>query len=361
MLTFDGHRVIDASGNQAGKRLPFPVMDSAGNVRKTSDGLVMDSTGAFLVGELERLDQTLHMPLASVTYLRDIELREDVTIADEASSFTLSNFLANANLGTNSTTSGKSWIGKISDQIGGVSVDIAKIANELTLWGREIKYTIPELESAARLGRPVDQQKYEAMQLKHQMDTDSMMYIGDTELGATGLCNSALVTPSSLPTGASGLTAWTKKTPDEILTDVNLMLTTNWANAAWARMPDRILLPNEQFGYISTAKVSNAGNVSILKYILENNILTTSGMGKLEIYPVKWLRGAGAGGTIGNPATTNRAVVYLNEYQFVRYPMTLLQRTPIQYDSIYHKTTYFGRLGRTEIVYPETVGYYDGL
>jgi hypothetical protein len=45
----------------------------------------VDSTGAFLIGELERLDQTLHMPLAAVTWSRDIDLREDVTLADEFS------------------------------------------------------------------------------------------------------------------------------------------------------------------------------------------------------------------------------------------------------------------------------------
>ncbi len=41
--------------------------------------------------------------------------------------------------------------------------------------------------------------------------------------------------------------------------------------------------------------------------------------------------------------------------------MTLLQRTPIQYEGIYHKTYYYCRLGVVEVVYPETMGYFDGL
>ena len=40
-------------------------------------------------------------------------------------------------------------------------------------------------------------------------------------------------------------------------------------------------------------------------------------------------------------------------------PMTMLQRTPVQYQSIYHMTTYFCRLGEVEVVYPETIGYFD--
>lgn len=355
IMTFDsGYRTIDASGNMLGKPL--------GTAFKTQDGRTVDSTGAFLVGELERLDMTLHEPLASVTWGRDIDLREDVTLADEISSFTLSTFGASGSTGGNGIGNGKAWIGKDTNQITGISTDISKIPHPLTPWAMELKYTILELESAAKLGRPVDQQKYEGLQLKHQMDIDEQVYIGDTSLGITGLVNNSLVTNvSNVAAGVSGFTTWAKKTPDEILADVNIMLTSVWAASGWAVIPGRLLLPPAQFGYISTQKVSNAGNVSILKYIEENNLLTTSGRGKIRINPVKWLIGAGVGGTIGTAGTVDRAVVYTKDKQRIRYPMTLLQRTPIQYDSIYHKTTYFCRLGAVEVVYPETVGYFDGL
>jgi hypothetical protein len=356
VMTFDsGYRTIDAKGNMLGKPL--------GTAYKMHDGRTVDSTGAFLVGELERLDLTLHEPLAAVTWGRDIDLREDVTIADEVSSFTLSTFGASGGLGTgNGIGNGKAWIGKDTNQISGVSADIAKIPHQLRPWAMEMKYTILELESAARLGRPVDQQKFEGLQLKHQMDIDEQVYIGDTSMGDTGLVNNALVSNvSNLAPGVSGHTDWARKTPDEILADVNTMLTSVWAASAWAVIPGRLMLPPAQFGFISTQKVSSAGNCSILKYIQDNNLLTTSGKGKLEILPLKWCIGAGVGGTIGTTGTVDRAVVYTKEKNRIRFPMTLLQRTPIQFDSIYHKTTYFCRLGSTEVVYPECIGYYDGL
>jgi hypothetical protein len=95
--------------------------------------------------------------------------------------------------------------------------------------------------------------------------------------------------------------------------------------------------------------------------VLDNNILTTSGRGKLNIFPMKWLAGAGVGGTLGTAGTVDRMIAYTKEKDRVRFPMTLLQRTPVQYDSIYHKSTYFGRLGVLEIVYPETIAYRDGI
>ncbi len=356
-----GTAPIDQYGNQRGKTLDYAY--------KTHDGLAargvktVDSTGAFLVGELERLDQTLHMPLAAVTWSRDIQLREDVSIADELSSFTLTNFGAAGSMGTGAgIRNGKAWIGKSTDQIGGIGIDMGKFPQPLTPWGMEIKYSILELASAAQLGRPIDAQKYEALKLKHQMDIDEQVYVGDSTMAQTGLFNSSLVTNvSNLPNGASASPLWANKTPAEILADVNAILQSAWAASGYAVMPREIRIPPTQFGAISTQVVSNAGSVSILKYLLENNIVTASGNGKINIQPAKWLVGAGSGGTIGTSGTVDRMIAYTNEKQFVRYPMTMLQRTPIQYDSIFHKTTYYCRLGVVEVVYPETVAYRDGL
>jgi hypothetical protein len=348
----------DAAGNQMGVPLGHPctVADGAGGFR------TYDSTGAFFVGELERLDQTLHNPLAAVSFGRDIDLRSDVTIADEVSSFTLSTYGSAGGLGTgNGIGNGKSWIGKVSTEISGVSVDIAKIPHPLRPWALEIAYTILELESSARVGRPIDQQKYAGLQLKHQMDCDEQAYYGDTTMGDTGLVNNSLVTNvQPVANGAMGTPEWTTKTPAEILEDVNSAISSVWAASAWAVLPSRILLPPDQFGYISTQLVSAAGNTSILKYLQENNLLTTTGRGKIDIYPVKWCIGAGVGGTIGTPSV-DRMVVYTKQEDYVRWPMTPLVRTPVQYDGIYHKCTYYGRLGVVEVVYPETIGYFDGI
>jgi hypothetical protein len=358
--TFDnavtGMSAIDEYGNQRGKALDHAY--------KTHDASrTVDSTGAFLVGELERLDQTLHMPLSSVTYTRDIQMREDVTIADEVSSFTLTTFGSAGNLGTgNGIRNGKAWIGKSTDQIGGVGVDTAKIANPLTPWGLEIKFTILELESAAKMGRPIDDQKLQALRLKKEMDTDEQVYVGDATLGAFGLVNNALVTNvSNVPNGAGGSPKWSLKTPTEILADVNALIMSAWAASGWSTLPNRLLLPPDQYGYINSQIVSSAGTTSILRFLLENNMIKNSGVGNITIAPVKWLIGAGVGGTLGTTGTVDRMVAYNNDKQFVRFPMTMLQRTPVQFDSIFHKMTYYCRLGVTEVVYPETLAYRDGI
>lgn len=324
---------------------------------ETYDKMTLDSTGAFYIGELERLDQTLHEPLVAVTWGRDIDLREDVSMADEASSFTNSTFAAAGSI----QSSGKNLVGKATNAIPGVGVDIGKTASPLYLWAMELGYTIPELLSAQQMGRPIDEQKYAGMQLKWQMDIDEMVYIGDTTLGKYGLVNSTAVTTGFVALNAGSTSRlWTKKTADEILNDVNALITACWQAAGFAVCPNKLLLPPAQFAYITSQKVSSAGNISILSFLEDNCISLKINGKKLDIQPLKWLTGRGV--AAGSPsAATDRMVVYTQSKERVRYPLVPLQRTPLEYRSIYHLTTYFGKLGVVEVVYPETVMYADGI
>lgn len=319
--------------------------DNAVGNMMTFDAATIDSTGAFLIGELERLDQTLHMPLVSVTWSRDIQLRSDVSIADEVSSFTNSSFAAAGG----PSPVGKSWIGKDATAIAGIALDIGKTANPLNLWGMEVGWTLPELASAQRLGRPVDSQKFSGMQLKHNMDVDEQVYTGDSILGLTGLVNNALV-----PTANASNGSWATRTPDQILDDINEGINAAWTASGFAVCPTKLLLPPLQFGYLVTRKVSDAGNISLLEYVRMNCLSFANNGVPLDIQPSKWLTTAGAG-------NTTRMVLYTNQEDYVRFPLVPLQRTPLEYRGLRQLTTYYGRLGVVEWVYEETGCYRDGI
>ena len=312
----------------------------------------LNSTGAFLNGELERLDQTIHEPLVDISWSRDIDLREDVSMGDEMSSYTNSAFAATGGF----RPGGKAWIASNSTEIQGVAVDIGKTSTPLNLWGVEVKWTLPELENAKMIGRPIDTVYYDNMKLKWNLDLDEQTYIGDSDYSTKGLFNFGGVTPANVPNGASGSSLWVNKSPQEILTDVNTMLTTTWENSAWAVMPNRLMLPPAQFGYVSSMLISDAGNQSILKYLNDNNIVKQSG-GTLELYPQKWLIGRGGNGAQG----IDRMVCYTKDKKRVRLPIVPLQRTPIEYRSLWQITTYYGKFGSLEAPYISTLGYSDGI
>lgn len=310
----------------------------------TFDQATVDGSGAFLVGELERLDQNLNMPLVGYTWSRDIELREDVSIADDISSFTNSQFAA---AGT-PNPAGKNWIGKDSTAIAGVNVDISKTGFPLTLWGMELGWTVVELAAAAKVGRPLDTQKFDGMQLKWNMDTDEQVYRGDSQLGVKGLTNYTGAAVTNAPK------IWATSTADEIRTSINLLLSNAWAATGYTIVPRDLLLPPEQFALLSSIIVSSAGNQSLLTYLQNNTIAFHQNGTPLNIRAVKWLKGAGVGGT-------DRMMAYTNDKKFVRFPMVPLQNIPVQYRGIYQLTTYYGKLGAVESPYPETIAYMDGI
>ncbi|MBG2643815.1 DUF2184 domain-containing protein [Klebsiella michiganensis] len=310
----------------------------------TFDQATVDSSGAFLIHELERLDQTLNLPLTSQTWSRDIQLREDVSIADEISSFTNTTFAAAGTPNAN----GKNWISPLATAIAGVNVDIEKKGFPLELWGMELGWTVIELNAAAQVGRPIDTQKYDGMQLKWNMDTDEQVYIGDAAKGAKGLLNLSQVTPTN------ATKTWATSTADEIRASINQVLSNAWARSAYSKVPEDLLIPPEQYSFIASTIVSSAGNQSLLTYLETNTIAYHQNGKPLNIRPVKWMKGRGVGGS-------DRMVAYTNDKKFVRFPMVPLQSVPIQYRGLYQLVTYYGKLGAVEPVYPETLNYMDGI
>ncbi|EBG5996223.1 MULTISPECIES: DUF2184 domain-containing protein [Enterobacteriaceae] len=309
----------------------------------TVDRATIDSTGAFLVGELERMDQTLNMPLVSVKWTRDIPLRSDISIADEVSSFTNTDFASVGGPNPN----GKNWMGKKGTATPGPELNILPTRNNLTPWATEVSWTVLELASAQQLGRPIDLQKYNAMKMKWNMDTDEQVYIGDKDLGVPGLLN----LPDIVPLAAAG--AWTATTdPDVILQDINLLLTDVWVRSGYAVCPAKIGLAPELFGLLTIKKVSSAGNISVLEYVKINCIAYQENGEPLDIVSMKWASKRGAGGA-------HRIVAYTQDEQYVRFPMVPLLNTPLEYRGMQQLTVYYGKLGQVEAPYSNTISYLD--
>ena len=304
-----------------------------------------DSTLAYFVNQLDNLDKKLYEPLYSVTWGRDINLRSGITMANESTSFIRSNIGA---VGTQSAT-GKPWISANTTTLPGVSINGERVVLPLRLLGQEVSYTSVELERSQLTGQPIDTAKFDALNILYQMATDEMVYIGDADCGATGLVNSAQVA-----TGAVAGGTWATKTPDEILADVNDMITAAWQASGFAVCPDKVLVPPTQFAWLSSQKVSQAGNVSILTYLEDNSVSLRVNGRKLEIVPVKWLAGRGAGGA-------DRMVAYTNREDKVRFPMVPIRRETPYFLGIKFNAPYIWAFGEVEFVYPETVIYRDGI
>jgi hypothetical protein len=309
--------------------------------------------GAFLTGELERLDPRIHEPLMEFTYHRDLPIRSDVTVGDEYTSF-----MWNALGGIGGPKSGgKNWFSKDGNVIGAAQIDLHKEVFPFPVWAMGVDYDLLELESAQQVGRSIDQMKIDAVQAKHQMDADELAYVGDKDLKLTGLSNSSDVIVDMAVDGAAGSSFWKDKTPLEILTDINDLLTATWKQSGLAVPPSHLLLPPDAFTPL-LAPLGTDGVKSVMAYIKENNIYSMTTMREFKIMPVKWLDNIG---TQIETKPTGRAVAYTPKENYVRLPITPLLRTNVQYDLLKVKFAYYGRMGGVEVVYPDTMHYLDGI
>jgi hypothetical protein len=327
----------------------IPTRDDAGIGMLTFDQQTVDSTGAFLVGQLERLDPILHMPLAEVSWDEDIDIRTDVTIADDLSSYTVSSFAAAPGVAGSEI----SWVGKRANAIPSVDIDIGKTAQRIEPWARTIDWTLYELEAGRLLGRPIDDQKHEALQIKWNMDLDHVTYIGDSVMGMNGLLNHSLITN----TGNAVTGNWSTATPNQILADVNEILNSAAGFSALAVLPNTILLAFPDLTLLASSLISSAGNISVLEFLLRNNASKAAGQA-LVFKGRKWLVGTGRtfGGLAGRgPTASNSMFAYNKTKRYVRIPVVPLLRTNLEYRDIRQLVTYYGRIGQVEMPYPETI------
>lgn len=301
------------------------------------------STGAFLTGELEKLDQTLYAPYSDFTWTRDMPLRNDVTIADEVTSFILQNFA----FGFGGTGAGtKSWIKGMSTTPAQTSVSASKVTSPVTPWGMEVAYDIFELQKAMQVGRPIDVQKYDAMKLKHQYDIEQMVYLGDAEVGVKGLLNNDAGVAKENIGELSG-----KTTAEEAREFFNTVLNAAWKATSYIRCPNRILIPPELYVKLASTPLENTDK-SLLEWVKVNNLGSSLGNG-LEILPCRMLTDSSINGGKG------RIVAYTNARDVVRFPLVQLQSMPVQYRSYQQVVPYYGALGAVEFVRPEMVYYGD--
>ncbi|MCK0552572.1 DUF2184 domain-containing protein [Pantoea ananatis] len=310
----------------------------------TYDRQTIDNSGAFLIGQLERFDPVLNMPLLAYTWSRDVDLREDVSIADEISSFSNSSFAAPSSVGTD----GESWISNSTNVIAGVDLDIQKTSLPLTPWSRQLSWTVFELASALQMGRPIDSQKLEAMNQTYQLNVDRQVYVGSTILGVKGLFNQTNV--KTIPAAKT----WASSTAMEIVKSINDGLTTAWKQTGRAVVPDSLRLPPDQYALLSSLIVSDAGNRSLLDYLSENTIAYKQNGKPLDIQPVKWLEA-------GAMQNVNRMVFYTKDRKYVQFPLVPLQRTPMEYRDLRQLVTYYSKVGVVELRYSDTMLYVDGI
>lgn len=331
--------------------LPVPVNDGMpGGMMLTGDAI---SGGmAFLVGELEKRDEKLHEPLTSITWPRDMPVKTGGGWVDSVSVFDVSYASAG---GTNG-----GLMGPESNDLPIMQADIGKDSYKTFQWGHILKVPLIDQQRLQKIGRNLDDVLTKGLHLVHDKKLDESVYTGFVSHGSYGLVNDPQITTvSAAPHTASGTdTQWSKKSADEILTDVNRVLLETWAACEYdlSGMANHILIPPENYAHLVATKVGVTGDKSILQFLLENNLGRNQGI-DLVISPCQWCKGAGTG-------SANRMVAYCNDYDRVRFDITVpLQRmlTQASAEHLAYLTPYVTQFSEIQWPYRTHAMYMDGI
>lgn len=327
----------------------FTVPGLSGGGMFTNDAAI-GSGMAFLNAELEKRDARLLEPLHSVTWMRDIVARTGGGWVD----FTSNYFVDYATTGGNDA----GIIGGETNDIPLIQASVSKDVFKVYNFGNTLKIPFVDQAKLQGIGRSLDEILDKGIRLNYNKSIDFIVYNGLASLGVYGIVNNPNVTSSMAPNGAASSPTWNLKTPDEILQDVNNIMIATWTSSEFdtTGMADHILVPPTQYSYLVGRKVSTAGNVSILQFLLDNNIGRNQGV-DLKIEPSRWVSGAGTG-------ATDRMVAYVNQEDRINFDLTVpLSRVMTQPDvqQLSYLTGYAAQIGQVKLLYTQCVRYLDGI
>lgn len=169
------------------------------------------------------------------------------------------------------------------------------------------QYSIFEIQTALKAGIALESDKVEAARLAAEKHLSVIAWEGNPNKGLKGFFNQ---------TGVEVVTVqanWATGTIEEVMGDINTALNGALADAEFdaSITPDTFLMPSNKYTVLATRVVPDSGGKTFLKYIEENNILSTQGK---TVTFRSLSRGNGKG--VGS---TDRAVIYRRDPSCIQF------------------------------------------
>ncbi|WP_428029802.1 DUF2184 domain-containing protein [Ancylobacter sp.] len=225
-------------------------------------------------------------------------------------------------------------------------------SHDFAMVGSGWEWNIEDINQAALYGIALPSTDAMSASDKVERLLNSIAFVGSTEKNWTGFANSPDVPRADVATPG---TFWAAKTVDQILIDVNEVLSrvrTQTNEVEWA---DTLAIPPDAFRAIATKRLgAGDGTITVLEYIRKNNIYTAETGQPLTIIPVRELATASQDGG-------GRMVAYRRDTEVLRFhlpmPRTVLQ--PRQKSIMGFETGIIARTGGTEWRLPKAAAYAD--
>jgi hypothetical protein len=323
---------------------------------------------AFLASQLELIDPDVVKPLEETTHQRDIDVQFGGGYPEQLSVFA-------SNYGSVGTQ-GYGLQATNNTEIPMVSVDVEKGIYPVFPWTAGFSISLIDMKRmafAVKSGMPPPislQELYEqgvAGTFAHMLD--GLLYNGFQ--GQYGLANNPNSPAFVVQNGGSG-TAWTTKSPLQILNDINFAQNICIINSGFAAQkgcPNTLLVPLQpQFALFSQPMViGGVGYDSLHDYIIRNCIATRLGVKfKIEYLPNPWISTQANGGSFAPaPAGLDRGIMYKKDtdslYLKVPTPATLEMTLPSTRIGGGYESIYMAAVAPPVFKRTTTMTYMDGI
>jgi hypothetical protein len=168
------------------------------------------------------------------------------------------------------------------------------------------------------------------------------------DVGMLGLLNQTSASTYTVATGAGGSTAWSLKTPDEILADMHGICRSIITSTYKVFKATRLLLPIDQEDLIRSTRMGDGSDESILSLFMKQRPGVT-------VDSWQYCEGAGTGGS-------DRMVAFQAEPRVVRHVLSLrFKQLPPEYRNREFKTDCLARTAGVVSQYPIGICYADNI
>lgn len=245
-------------------------------------------------------------------------------------------------------------ITSFADDFAKVNVKGSQYLQRLQSYGAGFDFSIQEIRAAAKAGRPLERQRADTARKVIDVKLDAILASGDSSFGLKGILNLASTNTATASTKGSGGTAWLDSndvlvaTPDEVLADLNQMITKVAVDSLDTESPTLIVLPIEHFHAISNKRVSDLEETSVLNSFLGKHP---------GVRVMSWSRCATA-----NDSGGTRAIAFDPNVRNVRglLPVAFEMQAP-QLNNMAYKVNCHMRCGGVVSPYPKSVLYMDSI
>lgn len=231
-------------------------------------------------------------------------------------------------------------------------------SQDFALIGSGWEWTIEEINQAAFYGVDLPDTKAVGAGEKVERLLHRIAMAGSTEKNWTGFVNDPRVSRVDVATtGVGGSRLWSLKLANNVLWDMNSLLTSIRDNSGEVEWADTIRLPPLAFNMLSLRTLGAPNyDTSMLDYFRKANVYTAETGNPLDIRPLRELANAGSGGT-------GRMIAYRRDPEVVRFHLPMPRRTlePRAKSLMAFETGTIARTGGTEVRLPIAMAYADGM